>query len=90
MGSMESVTQESELKQILTWEYFHKEEPDSEWTDSDFNGLGWMVMAWSLHLSQQSGRVKEGPGQGKAELLDLSEPTVHVRVCLQLFSFPIT
>jgi hypothetical protein len=66
-GDMESMTQESELEQILTWEYFHEEEQEREWTDSSFSGLDWMAMAWSLHLSQHSGRGNESSRQGKAK-----------------------
>ena len=54
-GDMKTSTRGSELKKILTWEYFHKVEQASEFTDSDFSGLDWIAMAWSLHLSQQSG-----------------------------------
>jgi hypothetical protein len=67
---MESTTRESELEQILTWEYFHEEEQEREWTDSQFSGLDWMMMARSLHLSQQSGRKPEGSGQGTAKSRD--------------------
>jgi len=54
-GDIETSTSESVFERILTWEYFHEEERESEFTDSCFSGLDWMVMAWSLHLSQQSG-----------------------------------
>ena len=54
----EPSTAESELKNIPTWEYFHKEEQESKFTDSGFSGLDWMAMAWSLHLAQQS---RSGP-----------------------------
>ena len=53
-------TPNSELENILTWEYFHEEEQEPEVTDSEFSGLDWMAMAWSLHLSQQSGRWSYG------------------------------
>jgi len=75
-GNMDLMTQESELEQILTWEYFHEEEQDREWTDLEFSGLDWMAMAWSLHLSQQSGSKIEGSGQGTAKSRDLSGPPV--------------
>jgi len=71
-GDTESMKQDSELEQILTWEYFHEEEHEREWTNSEFSGLDWMAMAWSLHLSQKSGRKTEGSGQG-----NLSGPTVN-------------
>jgi hypothetical protein len=82
-GDTESITQESELEQILTWEYFHEEEQEPEWTDSEFSGLDWMAMAWSLHLSQQPGRKKEGSGQGKAKLVNLGGPTVNEEFVLR-------
>jgi hypothetical protein len=75
-GDTESGTRESELEQILTWEYFHEEEQEREWTDSEFSGLDWMVMAWSLHLSQQS-------GQGNAKPRNLSGPTVNEEFVLR-------
>ena len=65
-----SSTPESELQAILTWEYFHGEE--QQLTDSYLSGLDWMAMAWSLHLSQQSGRNKVDSTQGKAQLQKLS------------------
>ena len=42
-----------ELREILTWDYFCKEEHEPELTDTEFSGLDWMAAAWSLHLSQQ-------------------------------------
>ena len=45
----ESSTSESELDSIITWEYFHEEEQEPVLTDSQFSGLDWMAMAWSLH-----------------------------------------
>jgi hypothetical protein len=83
-GDMESMTRESELEQILTWEYFHEEEQEREWTDSEFSGLDWMAMAWSLHLSQQSRRNTEGSGQEEAESRDLSAPTVNEEFVLRV------
>ena len=76
-GDTESVTQESELEQILTWGYFHEEEQEREWTDSEFSGMDWMAMAWSLHLSQHSGR------NGKGKLRNLGGPTVDEEFVLQ-------
>jgi hypothetical protein len=67
-GDMESSTPESELEAILTWEYFHEEEQEPELTDSHFSGLDWMAIAWSLHLSQQSGRKAAGSRQGQGQL----------------------
>ena len=82
-GDMESITRESELEQILTWEYFNEEEQKSELTDSEFSGLDWMAMAWSLHLSQQPGVRSEGSGQGKAKLENLSGPAVNEEFVLR-------
>jgi len=76
-GNTGSVTQESELEQILTWQYLHEEEQEREWTDSEFSGLDWMAMAWSLHLSQHSGR------KGKGKLRILGGPTVNEEFVLQ-------
>ena len=75
-GDTESMTHSSELEQILTWEYFHEEEQELEWTDSEFSGLDWMAMTWSLHLSQQSGRNTGASGQGNAKTQNLSGPTM--------------
>ncbi len=69
-------TPERELENILTWEYFHEEERESEFTDSTFSGLDWMAMAWSLQLSQQSGRKKEGPAQREAQSQGASVPAL--------------
>jgi len=78
-----SMTRASELGQILTWEYFHEEEQEPERTDSEFSGLDWMAMAWSLHLSQQSGRKKVGSGQGNAKPLNLGGPRVNEEFVLR-------
>jgi len=82
-GNMKSMSQESELEQVLTWEYFHEEEQEREWTDSEFSGLDWMAMAWSLHLSQQSERKIEGSRQGTAKSRDLSGPTINEEFVLR-------
>jgi hypothetical protein len=82
-GDTESMTRESELEQILTWECFHEEEQEPEWTDSEFSGLDWMAMAWSLHLSQHSGRKKEDSGQGETKSRNLSGPTVDEEFVLR-------
>ena len=73
-GDMESITRESELERVLTWEYFNEDEQKPELTDQEFSGLDWMAIAWSLHLSQQPGEKSEGSGQGTAESHNLSEP----------------
>ena len=50
-----TLSSKDELEEILTWEYFCKEEEAPGWTDAEFSGLDWMAMAWSLHLSKHSG-----------------------------------
>ena len=82
-GSTEPMTRDNELEQIITWEYFHEEEQEPEWTDSEFSGLDWMAMAWSLHLSQQSGRKSESSGQKEAKSGNLSGPTVNEEFVLR-------
>ena len=69
----------SQLEDILTWEYFHKEEQESEFTDSDFSGLDWMAMAWSLQLLQQSWRKAEGGAQSQ----DMSGPEINEEFVLR-------
>jgi len=76
-GDMGSSTPESELEAILTWEYFHEEEQEPELTDSQFSGLDWMAMAWSLHLSQNSTRNTAGARQRKVQLQNLIELEVN-------------
>jgi hypothetical protein len=75
-GDTKTNTLESELENILTWRYFHKEEQESEFTDSEFSGLDWMAIAWSLHLSQQSERRTEGLDRGDAQSWDMDIPAV--------------
>jgi hypothetical protein len=67
-----SMKPESEIEPILSWEYFHEEEQEPEWTDSEFSGLDWMAMAWSLYLSRQSGRKTESSRQENAKSRNLS------------------
>ncbi len=82
-GDTEPTTTESELEQILTWEYFNEEEQRPKLTDSEFSGMDWMAMAWSLHLSQQPGEKSEGSGQGNAKLQNLSGPAVNEDLALR-------
>ena len=82
-GKTESMTRDSELEQILTWEYFHEEEQEREWTDSEFSGLDWMAMAWSLHLSQQTRGKTVGSGPRKATSRNLSGPTINEEFVLR-------
>jgi hypothetical protein len=83
-GDVESSTRESGLDEILSWEYFHKEEQRRELTDSDFSGLDWMAMAWSLHLSQQLGGTSDVSGQGKAQPQDLLAREVNEEFVLRV------
>jgi len=80
---MESSTLASELENILTWEYFNEEGQEREFTDSYFSGLDWMAMAWSLHLSQQTGRGKDGSGEGEARSRNLRGPAVNEEFVLK-------
>ena len=82
-GYINPSTRESELQQILTWEYFNEEDQGRELTDSEFSGLDWMAMAWSLHLSRQSGRNPDGLGQANAQLQNLSGPAVNEEFVLR-------
>ena len=82
-GYMNPITRESELEQILTWECFNEEDQEPELTDSEFSGLDWMAMAWSLHLSQQPGGKTEGSGQETANLCNSSGPAVNEEFVLR-------
>jgi hypothetical protein len=82
-GNVESMTREGELEQILTWEYFQEQEQEREWTDSEFSGLDWMAMAWSLHLSQKSAKKAVSSGQEKAKSRNLSGPRVNEEFVLR-------
>jgi hypothetical protein len=83
-GDVESSTRESGLDKILSWEYFHREEQRRELTDSDFSGLDWMAMAWSLHLSQQLGGTSDVSGQGKAQPQDLLAREINEEFVLRV------
>jgi hypothetical protein len=76
-GDTQTSSQEWELWDIPTWKYFHTEEQESELTDSEFSGLDWMAMAWSLHLSQQSGRKTMGSGQGEEDRRGMNVPAMN-------------
>ena len=82
-GRTEPSTRESELEQILTWEYFNEEDQERALTDSEFSGLDWMAMAWSLHLSEQFQGRSEGSGQANAQLWNLSGPAVNEEFVLR-------
>jgi len=81
-GDTESSTPENRLVEILTWEYFNEEEQELAFTDSEFSGLDWMVMAWSLHLSQRSLRKTQDLGQG-AQSQNLSAPAIDEEFVLR-------
>ena len=85
-GDIESNTTEGELNKILTWEYFHEEEREPELTDSDFSGLDWMAMAWSLHLSRQYGGKIVASVHGNAQSRNLSGPAIHEEFVLRALS----
>jgi len=92
-GDMEPSTQESELEAILSWEYFHAEEQEPDLTDSQFSGLDWMAMAWSLHLSQNSRKNTAGARRRKAQLqnligLEVNEEFVFRALCKLLDAAP--
>ena len=76
-GETDTSSPERELKAILTWRFFHKVERESEFTDSEFSGLDWMAMAWSLHLSEQCGRVTKRFGQGEARSRDMTAQAIN-------------
>ena len=80
---IDSSTPESELNNVLTWEYFHEEEREPELTDSEFSGLDWMAMAWSLHLSQQGGAQIMRLEMRDAQFRNLSGPAVNERFVLR-------
>jgi hypothetical protein len=82
-GETASTTLESELEMILTWDYFHEEEREPVMTDSDFGGLDWMAMAWSLHLAQQSGRGTNGLGQRDGESQSLGATAINEEFVLR-------
>jgi len=75
-------TAESELEKILTWEYFHEKERASEFTDFRYSGLDWMVVAWLLHLSQQSGTMMGGSTTGEARPQSWGTPMIDERFVL--------
>jgi hypothetical protein len=76
-------TPANEIKKILTWEYFHKEEHKPVFTDSDFCGLDWMALAWSLHRSQRSRTKAKGPSQGTTQSQDRTGLMVNERFTLR-------
>ena len=85
-GGEETTTPERELQEILTWEHFHKEEEEYQFTDLDFCGLDWMAMAWSLHLSQRCEKTLEDStdGPGVAQSQDSGKPIQEEEFVLQV------
>ena len=80
----ETKTPRIELKEILTWEYFHKTEREATSTDLDFSGLDWMAMAWSLRLSQKAKRNIGRPPQE----VEVTEEFVLQALCKLLEAAP--
>ena len=74
----------TELKEILTWDYFCKKEQDPEFTDKVFSGLDWMAMAWSLCLSQQSGTTTTVSAQRAVQPQGFGEPLINEEFVLQV------
>jgi len=86
-GGAQVNTPERDLNNIVTWEYFHEEEREPQHTDSEYSGLDWMAMAWSLHLSQQRGiRMVEGSTQGRAQSQDSDAPMITEEFVLRALS----
>ena len=81
------MTRDSELEQIFTWEYFHKNE--SGQVQSSVGWIAYMAIARSLHLSQQPGRKLEGSVQEEAKSGNLSGPTVNEEFVLQALCKPL-
>ena len=74
----------TELKGILTWEYFCKERQEPESTDRVFSGLDWMALAWSRLLAQQSSTTTTVLAQMAAQPPGLGEPPENERFVLQV------
>ena len=93
-GNGQNSTPVTGLNEILTWEYFCKGEREPEFTDAEFSGLDWMAMAWSLHLSQQSGTIvtvseqRGGHPPGVGEPPDSEEFVLRV-LCRLLDAAPL-
>ena len=74
----------TDLRGILTWEYFRKEGQEPEFTDRVFSGLDWMAMAWSLLLSQRSGTTTTVLAQRAAQPPGLREPPENEEFVLRV------
>ena len=74
----------TELKDILAWGYFCKEPQEPVFTDGVYSGLGWMALAWSLCLSQQSSMPTTVLAQRAAQPPDLREPPENEEFVLQV------
>ena len=59
------------------------EEEEPEFTESEFSGLDWMAMAWSLHLSQSFVTRIDGSGHGESQSQNLSGPAVNEELVLR-------
>ena len=84
-GGVERITPTRELWKIRSWEYFHKEEEESQFTAFDYGGLDWMAKAWSLHLSQHRETTLEDSTEtpGAAQSQASGRPTVNEEFVLQ-------
>ena len=74
----------TELKGILTREYFCKKGQGPVFTDRVFSGLDWMEKAWSLHLSQHSSTASTALSQGAAQPQSVREPPENEEFVLQV------
>ena len=83
-GNPKGTTPRDGLRKILSWQYFHESEHESEFVNEESNGLNWMVAAWDVHLSCKPGRGKQdlGPNGGERQY-DLGEFTINERFVLQ-------
>jgi hypothetical protein len=82
-GEQQTSTPASELRKILTWEYFHEKEHRPVFTDFDFCGLDWMALAWSLHLSRHSRTKAEESSQGTVQSPDRTALMVNEQFVLR-------
>ena len=85
-GDTETNTPERELRKILTWKYFHDKQREVEFTDSDFSGLDWIAMEWSLHLSQQPNTRIGGSPQENIQPQDSGATAVTEEFVLRVLS----
>ena len=82
-GDTEPSTPERELKKVLTWEYLNAEEEEPDFTESEFSGVDWMAMAWSLQLSQNFVTRIDGSGYGESQSQKSSGLAVNEELVLR-------